>query len=207
MSERAEQVAFPVASEAIAKPSLHHVNLKTTRLQEMIDWYGTVVGMEVVHEFAGGAFLTNDAACHRLALLTSPAISKDEDKLRHAGIHHIAFEYDSVDELMATYKRLRSKGIGPHCALDHGMTLSLYYVDPDGNSVELQVDNFGDWTKSTEFMRAAPEFEADPIGALVDPDQLLEAHEAGVVFEELHRRAYAGEFPSSKPMDLRFPVE
>ena len=110
----------------------------------MIDWYGTVVGMEVVHEFAGGAFLTNDAACHRLALLTSPAISKDEDKLRHAGIHHIAFEYDSVDELIATYKRLRSKGIGPHCALDHGMTLSLYYVDPDGNSVELQVDNFGD---------------------------------------------------------------
>ena len=29
-----------------ANPVLHHVNLKTTRMQEMIDWYARVVGME-----------------------------------------------------------------------------------------------------------------------------------------------------------------
>jgi hypothetical protein len=29
---------------AATKPAFHHVNLKTTRLQEMIDWYGTVAG-------------------------------------------------------------------------------------------------------------------------------------------------------------------
>ena len=29
------------------KPTLHHVNLKTTRLQEMIDLYGVVVGATV----------------------------------------------------------------------------------------------------------------------------------------------------------------
>ena len=28
----------------IREPTLHHVNLKTIRLQQMIDWYGTVVG-------------------------------------------------------------------------------------------------------------------------------------------------------------------
>jgi catechol 2,3-dioxygenase len=28
------------------RPKFHHVNLKTTRLQEMIDWYATVVGEE-----------------------------------------------------------------------------------------------------------------------------------------------------------------
>jgi hypothetical protein len=26
------------------KPTLHHVNLKTIRMQEMIDWYGVIVG-------------------------------------------------------------------------------------------------------------------------------------------------------------------
>ncbi len=31
-------------------PKFHHFNLKTTRLQEMIDWYGAVVGAEVVFQ-------------------------------------------------------------------------------------------------------------------------------------------------------------
>ena len=81
----------------------------------------------------------------------------------------------------------------------------MYYVDPDGNSVELQVDNFGDWGRSTDFMRSAPEFAADPIGTPIDPDAYLAAHEAGTSFEELHRRAYAGEFRPSGPIDLRLP--
>lgn len=32
------------------------------------------------------------------------------------------------------------------------MTLSFYYVDPDGNSVELQCDVFGDWAQSNQFI-------------------------------------------------------
>jgi hypothetical protein len=34
--------------------TLHHVNLKTLRLQELIDWYGLVVGAEVNFQFPGG---------------------------------------------------------------------------------------------------------------------------------------------------------
>ena len=52
------------------------------------------------------------------------------------------------------------------------MTFSYYYRDPDGNHVELQVDNFGDWAKSSAFMREGPEFHADPIGQFVDPDRV-----------------------------------
>ena len=33
--------------ETILHPKLHHINLKTTRLQEMVEWYGKVVGAEV----------------------------------------------------------------------------------------------------------------------------------------------------------------
>ena len=29
---------------AVIQPKFHHLNLKTTRLQEMIDWYRTLVG-------------------------------------------------------------------------------------------------------------------------------------------------------------------
>ena len=51
---------------ATIKPTLHHATFKTTRLQEMIDWYTKVVGIEVNFQFPGGAWTSNDRANHRL---------------------------------------------------------------------------------------------------------------------------------------------
>src|ERR1035437_1521321 len=99
-----------MACTAPVNPTLHHVNLKTTRLQEMIDWYAQVVGTEVTHQFEGGAWLTNDAANHRLALLSMPGLADDPNKLRHSGLHHTAYEYTSMDDLLDTHVRLRQQG-------------------------------------------------------------------------------------------------
>ena len=196
-----------VEGSTVALPVLHHVNLKTIHMQEMIDWYATVVGLTTVFQFPGGAWLTNDAANHRLALLASSKMSDDPDKIVHTGIHHLAFEYATFDDLLNAYTRLKALGITPHMSLDHGMTLSFYYVDPDGNSVELQVDNFGDWAQSQEWMRTSPNFAADPIGTFVDPDHIVAARKAGASFADIHRRAYAGEFPPSGPIDPRVPLD
>lgn len=192
------------AEHAVAIPSLHHVNLKTPRLAEMIAWYELVVGLRPTYRFDGGAWLSNDTANHRLALLSTPLIRDDPDKLVHAGIHHTAFEYATFDDLMETYLRLRSFNVLPHSVLDHGMTLSFYYPDPDGNSVELQVDLFGDWARSTEFMRGE-RFAEDPIGTYVDPELLVAAWREGEDHQELHRRAYRGGFAPAVSQDLRVP--
>jgi len=48
--------------------------------------------------------------------------------------------------------RLRELDILPVMCLDHGMTISMYYADPDGNGVEIQVDAFNDWALSKEWM-------------------------------------------------------
>jgi catechol-2,3-dioxygenase len=183
------------------------VTLKTNRVDEMIAWYGTAVGMTTNHHSQFGAWMTNDAANHRVALLAHPALSDDPDKVPHTGMHHLAFEYADISELLDTYDRLKSDGIGPHACLDHGLTTSLYYVDPDGNSVELQADNFGDWAASTEWMRTAPEFDVNPIGVNVDPERLLAAWRDGVDAAELHRRSFSGEFDPGTPLDLRLPPE
>ena len=53
--------------------------------------------------------------------------------------------------------------------------MSLYYSDPDQNMVELQVDNFGDWDASAEWLRTAEDFRRDPIGSFFDPDLVLAA--------------------------------
>ncbi len=193
------------ASDKIIHPTLHHVNLKTTRLQEMIDWYGAVVGAKPNFQFPGGAFLTNDAANHRIALLGVPGLREDADKFAHTGMHHTAFEYDSFDDLMSSYERLKGLGILPQACLDHGLTTSLYYADPDQNFVELQFDNFGDWAKSTEWIRTSEEFRRDPIGTFFDPDLVLAAHRAGVPSEQLREETRAGKYPASKPPNLGLP--
>src|SRR5579859_8157599 len=136
-----------VESYTLAQPRLHHVNLKMTRLQEMVDWYNIVVGMRVRFQFPGGAFLSNDEANHRLALFSWPRVSGDADKLVHTRIHHIAFECPTLDDLLTTHTRPKQLDMRPHFTVDHGTTTSFYYIDPDGNSVKLQCDNFGDWAQ------------------------------------------------------------
>jgi catechol 2,3-dioxygenase len=192
-------------SERVIKPGFHHVNIKTTRLQEMIDWYVTVVGAEVNFRFPGGAFLSNDRANHRIALLTVPGLLEHPEKIRHTGLHHTAFEYEGFDDLMSSYARLKKAGIEPQVCLDHGLTTSLYYADPDRNLVELQVDNFADWALSTEWMRTSEDFRQDPIGTFFDPDLVLAAHRAGTPLEQLHKDTRAGKYPSSKPPMLNLP--
>lgn len=190
-----------MSTQAALKPKFHHFNLKTTRLQEMIDWYRAVVGAEVIFQDATGAWLTNDAANHRIALLAFPGFVDDPDKDTRTGMHHSAFEYAGFEELNSTYLRLREAGIEPDICLDHGMTLSYYYKDPDGNHVELQIDDFGDWAQSKAWMRTSPDFAANPIGMFVDPARIAELAQDGEPFAEIHRRAMAGELaPAQAPV-------
>ena len=187
----------------VIHPKFHHVNLKTTRLQEMIDYYRTLVGAEVIFQDQVGAWLSNDSANHRVALLAFPNFVDDAEKDTRTGMHHSAFEYAGFDELMSTYVRLRGEGITPAICLDHGMTFSYYYADPDGNNVELQVDNFGDWAKSTEWMRTSPEFKANPIGQFLDPEQVIADHQAGISHAEIHAKAMAGGYvPEQAPVEI-----
>ena len=176
------------------KPVLHHITIKTARLAEMVAWYATVIGAHVQFQDAGAAWMTNDAANHRLGFLALPGLTDDPGKNAHSGMHHTAFEYASFEDLMASFHRLRGEHIAPAFCLDHGLTLSLYYADPDGNHVELQCDSFGDWKQSGAFMRTSPEFARDPIGTFFDPAKVYDAHVAGRPFASLQPAIRAGEF-------------
>ena len=118
----------------------------------------------------GIAFLSNDGANHRISMVGNPQFLGNPNFRKSVGMHHLAFEYESVDDLLDTWRRLHEEhGYKPHVAVHHGMTLSFYYADPENNSVELQADVFGDWKKSKAWMRTSPQFKADPVGKFVDP--------------------------------------
>ena len=181
------------------------MTFKTTRLQEMLDWYNAVVGCEANFKMGAAAWTTNDMANHRIAFLAVPGVKDDPDKIAHSGMHHTAFEFGTLHELLDNYERLAEGGILPHICLDHGLTMSMYYADPDGNSVELQSDNFGNWIHSGHWMRTSPEFAREPIGVEVDPPKMIKALKDGVPLSELLQRSRAGEYLPEKRGDLRLP--
>lgn len=196
------------------QPTLHHYGLTTAQLKPMCDWYATVLGMSIVFATShplgkdapisvSAAWVTNDQANHRIGLIALPLLVRDTTRSAHVRLQHIAFEYKSLEELLDTYLRLKGAGITPVLSADHGPTTSMYYEDPDGNSVELLVDNFGSWEKSGEFMRTSPEFAAMPMGRYIDPEKLTAARAAGASADDIHRRAYRGEFVPDQPVDPR----
>ena len=173
------------------RPTLNHLNLKTTRLKEMIDWYAAVTGGKIIFQSGEStkdnpiqiAFMSNDSAPFRITFMGSPGLREDPEQFFHSGLHHMAFEYDSFDDLMSSFARLKQLGIVPIVCMQHGVTTSLYYSDPDQNAVELQADNFSNWDKSAEWMGTSEAFRQNPLGAFFDPDPVLAAYQAGATFE------------------------
>ena len=190
----------------VIRPSLHHVTIKTSRLAEMVDWYGLVVGATVQFRDQSNAWTTNDGANHRIAFLSVPGLSDDPEKGRHNGMHHSAFEYESFSDLLATYERLKGEGVLPAFCLEHGMTVSIYYQDPEGNYVELQSDSFGDWAQSSEWMRTSSDFAANPIGVFFDPEKVSRAHRAGTEFAALQKGIRAGDYRPETIPSIGLPV-
>lgn len=184
----------------VVRPVFHHTTFATLKLDEMVTFYEKIAGLEPVYYSEGGAWLSNDEANHRIALLALPGLKAPEDKGHTVGLHHTAFEYATFDQWLDNYIRLRDEGIVPFLNLDHGMTMSMYYQDPEGNGVEIQVDGFGDWAAGKEWMWASQEFGENPIGVYFDPERLVEARASGLDFQEIHSRARAGEYePAEKP--------
>jgi catechol 2,3-dioxygenase len=124
------------------------------------------------------------------------------DKSRHARVQHVAFGYETLDDLLGTFARLKGLGILPVMAVDEGLQTGFYYADPDQNSVELNVNNYGnEWTAAEHMRQTSP--SARPRRVFVDPDKMLAARKAGGSPWELHERAFAGEFAPAKPYDPR----
>lgn len=54
----------------------------------------------------------------------------------------------------------------------------MYYKDPDGNKIEVQVDNFDTVEETTDFFRTK-EFAENPIGVDFDPEDLVQRLRSG----------------------------
>jgi len=191
---------LPSSSQRISPEKFAHVVLKTANFDAVISWYATVLQARVAFRSDFIAFLTYDDEHHRVAVINAPNSPAPDEAA--AGVHHIAYTYADLGALLSTYRRLKASGIEPARCINHGPTTSMYYRDPDGLRVELQIDNFSMAEANAYFTSA--DFAANPIGVVFDPEDLIREYEAGRAYEELVRRPPLP--PGKTPTDMRAEI-
>ncbi len=152
-----------------------HVVYQTRRYDEMLAWYCNVFEADVVHQDPALTFLTYDDEHHRFAFANLDLLKPDgkgPDDRGTVGVNHVAYTYADLGALIETYLRLKDEGITPYWSIHHGITLSNYYRDPDGNRMEFQIDVEQNYMTSDVFA-------ANPVGVDVDMDALVVRWRAG----------------------------
>jgi len=170
-----------------ARPTIFaHVVYRTRRFDEMLAWYKEVFEADVQHQNPVITFLTYDDEHHRFAFIDMAALEPDADETEKrglVGIDHVAYTYASLKDLFENYTRLKPRGIEPYWCIHHGLTVSMYYADPDGNQMEFQVNAFDTEDACNDYIRG-PEFGANPIGVEFDPEDWLAQVAAGKSFSD-----------------------
>ena len=164
------------ATGIVSPARLAHVVLRTSKITELVAWYKLVLNSTPAFESDHIAFLAYDDEHHRIAFVNLPGLAPQPDGI--VGVHHIAFTYGSLRELLDNYARLRDLGILPAWRVNHGPTTSLYYADPDGNQLEFQVDNYDTVEEAGKFFFSEA-FATNPIGVDFDPEELRQRLLAG----------------------------
>jgi len=166
---------------------ISHYGIRAKRFKEMIQWYQSVFDAKIQHDNEFLAFMTFDQEHHRLVIFEDPATV--DRPATAAGVDHIGYGVASFRDLVVTYERLKSEGIKPFTQLNHRFTTSLYYHDPDGNEVELSVDNFPTKEECAAFVKSEQmaEIGRPPFGYDFDPDELATLYHQGATEEALAR--------------------
>jgi len=128
----------------MAKPMrVGHLVLNVKDLAESTRFYTDILGFEISRQTPTGTFLTCGKIHHDLALFQAPA-----DALPvtggQLGLNHFAVQVADLDALKEVYHNLKGGEVTLDHNTDHGMTSSVYFMDPDGNRVEFFCNNQAD---------------------------------------------------------------
>ena len=115
-----------------------HVVLGVRDPQASVKFYTEALGMEEVNLLELGdmkmAFLSFGERDHDIALLQVP----EDEPVGSSGFTHTALEIEGgEDQLKELYQKLKDYGATVEMTADHVITKSFYFLDPDGNRLEL----------------------------------------------------------------------
>ncbi|MBT98979.1 MAG: glyoxalase [Dehalococcoidia bacterium] len=128
---------------------LGHVNIWVRNVEASHKWYEEVLGLHT-YDFVPGraAFMSADLEeSHELAIMEVGADAEGPHK-GQVGLNHMAWRMDTLDDLKDFYNNLKAKNVEIQKVTNHGLSLGIYFEDPDGNGIECYYE-----TPRTEWFR------------------------------------------------------
>ena len=139
-----EHSRVAVRHSAVSGGRIGHVNLRVADLDRATNFYRDVLGLTVA--YYGPAigvptvFLAFGDYHHHVALNWFIGGGEKAKSVRHNGLNHFAIVYTDESSLATAVARVLDYDVLIDDARDHGVTVSIYLRDPDGNGIELYCD-------------------------------------------------------------------
>jgi catechol 2,3-dioxygenase len=132
--------------------SLGHVVLRVTDCPRAERFYNGVLGLPICARYDENGFKMTFFSLgnhHDFAVMEVSGAGGATSQTS-AGLHHVAFKIGSnLDELREAKAALEAAGVTSN-PIDHEVTKSLYFADPDGNGVELYIDASDAWRQDPQ---------------------------------------------------------
>lgn len=122
----------------MVKPKqLGHLVLRVRDVEKSEQFYADVLGLHTTNKRAGRMVFMSagDDASHELALMAlgPDAPGPESDRV---GLYHFAWEMESFEDLQRLYGEMKEKNVNVGGIGDHGISIGVYFFDPDGNEIE-----------------------------------------------------------------------
>jgi catechol 2,3-dioxygenase len=120
-----------------------HVVLKVRDLKRSRAFYTEILGMDVMMEVPAipAVFLANNRRDHHEIALFQVGPEAEDLRSNQIGLSHVAFRLRNEKDLRAAYLEFKEKHVPISFTVDHGVTKSVYFRDPDGHELEVYCDN------------------------------------------------------------------
>jgi catechol 2,3-dioxygenase-like lactoylglutathione lyase family enzyme len=152
----------------LAVKELGHVGLYCTDVQKSQDFYTRILGLTVTDAHPEGhiIFLSAqpESEHHELALCPgrdAPPGAKV--------VQQVSFIVNDLSDLKQFHARLKAEGVRIRSVVNHGISLAIYFYDPDENVVEVYA--------KTPYK--IPQPYAEDIDLDLDDEQLMKIAETG----------------------------
>lgn len=159
-------------------PNLSHIGVACFDIERMVEFYCEVFGLRLTDKGPGHTFP------FMLAFLSSRpdqhhqlALAENRPAGSPSTVMQLSFKVQTLAELREARTRALQRGASKLRGLNHGNALSIYFFDPEENTVEVYLDTpwyvsqpHGDpldldrsdddiWTETERIVRADPTFK------------------------------------------------
>jgi catechol-2,3-dioxygenase len=110
---------------------VRHVGLGARDPAALAEFYREVLGLQAVPTDTDALGATAFLSARPAEGLLDLALFAD------SAYQHTAFEVRSLADLRAFYQRVLNRGVPVKMALNHGVSLSFYFQDPEGHLIEV----------------------------------------------------------------------